>query len=254
MDGLVQAWQEFQTSNPPPYVLLGDEIILEDTSLYRCHTSWEDYIADDDFDRPGDNRLHLGLLPLPYVGNLKEASIFILMLNPGFGPQNYYVEYKTDSRKRLVDNLQQRSQGALLMDPEDAWLGGYSYWNRKLREIILSVAKEEGKSFSVARKEISKKIAMLELSPYFSTSYSLPAKIEQGLRSVKLAQSYARDVLVQRAKDNECLIVVTRAVKRWNLEQHKNIIQYNSNEARGASLSLSSRGGHAIRKFLQSHS
>ena len=33
--------------------------------------------------------LHLRLTPVPYVGNLTKADIFLAMINPGLGPQDY---------------------------------------------------------------------------------------------------------------------------------------------------------------------
>jgi hypothetical protein len=48
--------------------------------------SWEEATQDPNFCEPGDSRLHLGLLPQPFFGNVREASIYVLLLNPGLGP------------------------------------------------------------------------------------------------------------------------------------------------------------------------
>jgi len=87
MHALLEAWKDFDASRRP-HVLLGDEAILADDRRICRYDGWHGFIANPDFGKP-DRRLHLDLLPIPFVGNLEAASIFLLLLNPGFGPHDY---------------------------------------------------------------------------------------------------------------------------------------------------------------------
>lgn len=46
-----------------------------------------------------DSSLHLGLLPVPYQGNLSKADVFVIMLNPGLGLSDCQTE-EDEGRKR----------------------------------------------------------------------------------------------------------------------------------------------------------
>jgi len=93
MHALLSAWQEFELDRPP-YVLPGDETILSKTDVFCRFAGWDGLIADPEFGTPGNSRLHVDLLPIPFVGDLRSASVFLLMLNPGFGPHDYFGEYR----------------------------------------------------------------------------------------------------------------------------------------------------------------
>jgi len=55
-----------------------------------------------------DPRLHLKLVPQPYAGDLGNARIVVLLLNPGLGYTDYWGEMnKTGFRERLEKNLLQ---------------------------------------------------------------------------------------------------------------------------------------------------
>lgn len=251
MHTLISAWNRF---NPEqlPYVLPGDEAILDQVDLYCRHTGWDNFIAEPNFGMPGHSQLHLDLLPMPFVGNLKTASIFVLMLNPGFGPHDYFGEYMIpDYRTALLDNLRQtRSNSFLFLDPRFSWHGEYDYWHTKLRDVIVTFARNVGISYGQARRFFQSNIAALELVPYHSVSFAVPHRVLTSLRSVQLVRAFVSEELLPRARAGECLLVVTRAVKGWKLPTHKNVIAYTASESRSAHLSPQSRGGTSILNFL----
>jgi hypothetical protein len=55
---------------------------------------WLEAYRSLDYCASHDRRLHLGLLPQPFFGDLRRASIYVLLLNPGLGPDDYYDEYE----------------------------------------------------------------------------------------------------------------------------------------------------------------
>jgi len=99
---LITAWRRFD-SKRVPHVLDGDEELVSGGSVTSCvYKSYPAYIRSSAFGVT-DGQLHLGLLPMPFVGNLERASIFILMLNPGVGPHDYFGEHGlTEYRDALL--------------------------------------------------------------------------------------------------------------------------------------------------------
>ena len=97
----------------PPYLFPGDRQLLESDEgeglLLTCR-SFEEYAVSNNFGRRDDKSLHVGLLPLPYLGDLRSASIFILMLNPGLSPGDYFAEqYWPELRRAVMNNLRQEN-------------------------------------------------------------------------------------------------------------------------------------------------
>jgi hypothetical protein len=91
---LVTAWRNWQPGLPP-YLLDGDESLLPKTGSSRriaTHSSWEAYIGEAGFGVRGDTRLHLGLIPVPFAGDVERGRVFVLLLNPGLEPDDYFAE------------------------------------------------------------------------------------------------------------------------------------------------------------------
>jgi len=246
---LIQAWRRFDTSHRP-FVLKGDEPILR--WARRC-SSWKDYSRNPDFGQPEDGQFHIDLLPVPFAGNLAKASVYVLLLNPGFGPHDYFGEYEIPAfRRARIANLRQPPRVQFLdLTPAFSWHGGFRYWHGRLTALISAFASSTRLSYGESRQFFANEIASVELVPYHSKTFHLPRKIVTNLRSVELAQQFVREVLLPRAKGNECLIVVTRSSGYWGLTKARNIVLYEGSETRSAHLSPNSRGGSAILRFLQ---
>lgn len=251
MHELISAWSGVATDRAP-YLLPGDEAVLGTNGLVCRFNGWDSFVADPDFGARGKSRLHLDLLPMPFVGNLKTSSVFLLMLNPGFGPHDYFGEYCVPEYRSVAEqNLRQHKDSSFFfLDPQFSWHGGFDYWHTKLCELIAALSKRTAISYGQARRSFQTQIAAIELAPYHSVNFALPDRVIKKLRSVQLARTYVHDELVPRARSGECLLVVTRAVKRWQLPQHRNIVTYTGSEARSAHLTPKSRGGAAMLEFL----
>src|SRR5688572_28264578 len=93
---LIERWRECNLESPP-YLFPDDkpEIINRVAQTYQ---SFDEYTASIEFEA-SSAKLHIGLLPNPYTGNLAKASIFILMLNPGLSPGDYYAEQNLEFRQ-----------------------------------------------------------------------------------------------------------------------------------------------------------
>lgn len=139
----------------------------------------------------------------------------------------------------------------MYLNPRFSWHGGFDYWHTKLRDIIVALAQTSGIPYGRARQFFQSRIAALELVPYHSVNFTVPSRIFNSLRSVQLVRSFVHEELLPRARAGDCLVIVTRGVKHWQLPKHRNIVAYTTSEARSAHLSPNSRGGSAILKFLR---
>lgn len=249
---LVSAWRSMPLSTPP-FVLPGDEAILEN-GLCHPYRAYADFISDPEFGRLSPTQFHTGLLPMPYSGDIARAQIYILALNPGFTPRDYYAESMDRSlRQERTCQLKQQNFDDKFpwspLNPEHLWSS--DYWSRRFRDMAVALAEQRNISFSTAISRISRKIAVLEFVPYHSKSFGVPSRVLEQLRSPQLMFSFVHDYVVPKAKQDRAIIIVTRQVKRWNLPKHKNIITYTPAQARSAHLNLKSPGGKAIAKKLK---
>ena len=107
---LLAEWAAWQPTTAP-HVLEGDRLVLSSqrsTESSLTTTSWTEAYRRGDFCAPNDRRLHLGLLPQPFCGDLRSASVYVLLLNPGLGPSDYFAEYEGPGfRDAWLANLRQ---------------------------------------------------------------------------------------------------------------------------------------------------
>jgi hypothetical protein len=238
MHHLIELWRKCPLDNPP-FILPGDENYLDKNDFY-VFRSLEEYTSSDAFGLKNDPRLHLGLIPVPYIGNLEKASIFILMLNPGFSHGDYFAEYNiAEYREAIIGNLRQSSFSAFL-NPHFAWQAGFEYWQKRLHEIVDLIAKNFHYSYQDALSLAEKNIACLELFPYHSKNFKAPEKMAC-MPSVQAIKDFVHEIVIPKVYADEAIAIVTRGVNRWNLLKHENIIFYKGGEPRAAYLTKESK-------------
>lgn len=245
---LVSAWRAVKP--PGPYVLPGDEQAIDRWGRKVDYSSFEQYCADTNFGRP-DKRLHLGLVPIPYMGNLQAATVFLLNAQPGLHPIDYFSEQRfTAYRRMLLNNLHQKDVKPFpFLGPELSWHSGGDYWVGRFGDLPLKLAGSSG-SLRAAREGLGERVAVLELVPYHGESFGVPDAVIDGLRSVALVQRFARENLLPRARNGEILVVVIRRQRDWGLPRLRNVVIYDSPHARGGYLTSKTPGGKEILRFL----
>src|SRR4051794_21540448 len=90
---LIAQWQDCPLASPP-FVLPGDSEVVDAsafTAFRHPDYSYTEFVESPAFASPGI-RHHLGLIPIPYVGDIQRAVIYVLLLNPGFSPDDYFGE------------------------------------------------------------------------------------------------------------------------------------------------------------------
>jgi hypothetical protein len=247
---IIDYWKLFKI-NEWPYIHQSDSVLKSQRS-YK-YKNYEDYISSKDYGQI-DSRFHFGLLPSPYCGDILNASIYILMLNPGFSSIDYYAEqYCNKFREAEINCLNQNENIEFpfyCLNPEFIWTGGGAYWENKLNDIIKENSKIKNINYIDSTREISQKVALLELIPYHSLSYQLSGKIEAQVESKNIMKNFVKDYVYKKVLNNNACIIITRKVKIWDLPNHNNIIAYEGGETRGAHLTSQSRGGHKILEYL----
>jgi hypothetical protein len=185
-------------------------------------TKFRQFLASQRFGDLTDHRFHFSLLPIPYLGDLNRADIFILQLNPGFNVNNYYAEWNVPAfRRRVERNVRQELDGVdfpfYSLDPELCWYSGYRWWEGKLRDIAATIANRKYKGrYLDALRELSRRIAVIELVPYHSIAFK-----EHRLVRVLPSTARARDLvqlnLLKRAPSGRVLVIAMRKVTAWGL-------------------------------------
>lgn len=254
--GLVAAWRTW-TPGARPYVLDADRPVMLDAKTAGAISnisSWRDAYSAPDFAAPGDTKIHLGLIPQPFGGDVMHASVYVLLLNPGLGPHDYYGEEVPEYREALLATLRQDFSPDrfpfMFLDPQFAWHGGFGWWHGKFAKLIKRMAIDGGETFADARARLAHAIASIELFPYHSAAFRERAGWLHRLESVKLAKQFVSSYVLPRVQRGEAIVIATRQTARWNLPERDGVVVYRSHEARSAHLTPDSPGGRAILKHL----
>lgn len=251
---LVQFWTDFDAEAEFLIHPADRAAILRSPKLTARYSSFDDYAASESFGERAA-RLHLALIPVPFVGELAKADVFVLLLNPGFGFQNYFGEYRVpEFRARLLANLRGENESYgfpfMFLDPSFCWDGGFVWWEQKFREIARKlVAKGIVKSYRAALQALSKRVAAVELFPYHSVA-SPPDRLVR-VPSAKAALHFVQEHLLERVMVGSATVVVTRRAAAWGIPAGTpNVVTYGGGQTRSASISLQTSGGQAILKRL----
>ena len=248
---IVRRWRKCNLEAPP--YLFPDDSLSALQSLATGHRSFKAYISSPEFGSGHEHALHIGLLPMPYAGNLAMASVFILMLNPGLSPGDYYAEHQPEFRRAHIRTLRQENAGDpfpfVFLDPRFSWHPGFGYWHNKFRAVIAALSGKRGVTYQQAMSTLARELACLELLPYHSKSFGAGTLLSR-LPSAVAMRAFVHDALLPKVKEGDALIIATRSAATWDLPHHKRIVVYDAGEARSAHLTPASRGGRAIMQHL----
>jgi hypothetical protein len=261
---LIKNWRkcEFEC---PPYFFPDDEPQIRNRFFFPTFAK---YVSSEEFGQSSDKSLHIGLLPIPFIGNLEKASIFVLMLNPGLSAGDYFAEQSMPKfREAQIRNLRQENSDDeypfFCLNPQFAWHPGFEYWKKKFDNITGELAKHKGITYQQAMSKLAKNVVCLELFPYHSKRF--PSVLSpKKLPSAVMIRNFVNERVLPKAINGEAIIIVTRGVKIWDLNLPKdknkniiipknkegNIIVYKPSEARSAYLTKTSPGGKAILNYF----
>jgi hypothetical protein len=223
--------------------------------------TFSQFITSDRFGTH-ETKFHLSLYPVPFTGDLRRADIFLLALNPGCDSADYWTETEPTSdterlcyRDRLKRNIRQDLEEMeylfFALDPKFAWSTGFVYWERKLGEVVWTIAKSYFENdYRMALQNLACRLAVVELVPYRSQAFGAHSLIKN-LPSVKAAKDFVAEAVLPAARAGKAMVIVTRQAESWGIPVGSGVTIYGRGEARGASLSPRTKGGEAILKFYE---
>lgn len=247
---LIKLWDSLDIYQRP-YVINEDKEFMKEISWN--FKTYKSMIKNRDKIRQfRKKRFHTGLLPSPFSGDIINARVYILALNPGLSDLDYYAEttnkeYLKEKIKKLKGNFGKSDYPFISLNPRYAWTGGGKYWLGKFEPIIDELIKTKG-SYDKAVKIIAQNVATLELVPYHSKSFG-NSSILNKLESVRIMKEFVDKFVLNKAAKNKAIVLVTRSIKEWGIKRNKNIILFENN--RNISFRLKTRGGEAMLKILQ---
>ncbi len=214
---LIKFWRELDIKQKT-FEHLDDDIDLN--KKYKNIYCYDDYIKNNLESRGNkskgeESKFHLNLIPIPYIGNIKEAKIYILMLNPGFRILDYYAESNDkELKKSLINNLRQENFDPeypfIFLNPKFLWHGGGQYYENRFKELIKEA---KGEQYSQKLSRVAKKVAVLQLVPYHSKA---DPKMKH-LESSRKIKNFVKNELLAKAGNEICIISV-RSRKCWGLD------------------------------------
>lgn len=156
----------------------------------------------NDTQKKGDTKIQLHLQPEPFIGNLSEAKLFLLALNPGFKGGEDGEDYWHSShrfRDLFSNNLSQgETDYPYYYLHEDTYFEkspGHIWCKRIFKELVQRIG----------AKSLSQKICCIQLHGYHSTKYK---DIE--LKSQELIFQKIREIC-----DANKPIIIMRSQKKW---------------------------------------
>ena len=185
--------------------------------------------SDDSFvhrrDRPFQERgldaVHTDIAPYPFVGNLRRADVWLLMLNSKLGPNDVREEgeepYHTLFWRNLKQDFSDQEYPLISLDPSLEGTGTYQYYNRTrgLAALIKALSDRANITLFEARRMLSQRLAIVELLPYRSSTF--PRNLRQ-LPSVNLARAAAREAALTK------LLVVPWGIEAWGLQSGPSVL------------------------------
>lgn len=160
-------------------------------------------------------KIHTQIMPSPFMGDVYNASVVILMLNPGYDPKediisdedglNYYNRYK-DWWKKEIQHIHTKPNLPFFALDEQ-YSKSSDYWVKKLKPLT-SISTNE---------KVARDICTIQFFSYHSQKYkSIHKKLikEAGFDNYLPSQKYNFQ-LVKDAISRNAIIIIARSKKIW---------------------------------------
>jgi len=160
-------------------------------------------------------KLHLELLPEPFVGNPK-APVYLLNLNPGFSKEDVKEHEKNKKLRECIfknnnRNYKHQKYPFYWLDPDLEKTGGGNWWRKILGQLLKEIDNDE---------LVSKSIFCVEYFPYHSKKY-------EKAKSPIPSQKYNENLIENAIKSNKLIIVMR------NEKTYSKIPDYEKHKAKG---------------------
>lgn len=201
-------------------------------SLEEAHS----HTASFDAEKALHKKLHINLVPLPFIGNIRSSYVYILYGNPGVATSDYNDDLQNSAHRAACErNLRGSGQGFFpLRTPSDN-TGVSDYWWPRMRKMAVRLSESLGISKSEAEDIVIKRVSVIEAVAYHSRSS--PGQWADSLPSSAAARHFVQHVLIPKARNQEIAILVWRRVDFWGIPANtNNVLTRNSSNARNSHL------------------
>lgn len=182
---MTNPWEKLE-KNSSEFILQEDRQIIKE---FNSKNSKEEF------------KIHTDILPFPFVGNVLEAPIVLLMLNPGYEQQErdngFYNEFKDIFWKQLNHKYDEMEYPYYCLNPV---IFSYSdYWPKRLKKAIIGITEQE----------FSKKVCNIQFFPYSSKNMDW-SYFKKTLKNNFLESQEYNFYLVRKAMERNALILFPR--------------------------------------------
>ena len=180
-------WSEFLDNPKQDYLILNDDRIVVDCFNENAK---EEY------------RIHTKIMPAPFMGNVLDSPVLLLLLNPGFDEEEERKGYYKLFRDYWEKEIQHEHPvpDLPLFCLEDKYTQFSDYWKRRLRFLIEATSKEK----------VAQNVALVQFFPYHTKKYkTIPKRISTDY----LASQQYNFHLVEKAIEREATIIMLRGKK-----------------------------------------
>lgn len=228
---LLEFWQK-ETFHKDTQILEADYAVLKNNNLLITKEDYVNSIRQYGYDAVKNSKqglqIHRDLPPEPFVGDLLNATAYIVSLNPGCAEREYNSETGW-GWQTLVDiaekNRKQEFDSALkfyYLDDILAKTGGGKYWindvlgertQHKLKGLVEKIARTKNLSFDQAKNLVSDSLCDIELCPYHSCRWGINPEILKTLPSVQQCLEFLKNTIVPAVLNGKKSLIILRHVK-----------------------------------------
>jgi len=181
------------------------------------------------------------LHPVPWVGPLKTAKVYLLFLNPWLSQDD--VDYEKSNPEFITilrNNIQDGLQPYFYLLERFNDHPGYR-WARRIFGSDIGESQTD-------------RFCIIQLVPYHSREGAAARALARKLPSTIAAREFVQKTPIPRVLDRQIGLVVARSTKLW-LGEHdaegESLIIYKGGECRAAFQTKGTRGGRLLRDLLR---
>lgn len=188
-------------------------------------------------------KLRLNVYPQHFVGDIDNAKIIILSLNPGYSTE-YYDAYKNSTNYEQIIKKNLEMEWPSFHAFELANESDLGYWGNKMKCWVEGYDKKDNEEIIESLKKITENIALAEFFPYHSKSYngmydklgkSTSSNSNRKIKDYLPTQKFLFEKIKKRIddKNDEVMIILTRSLAKWyeaieGLRDYKNCYEVNN--------------------------
>ncbi|MBO4746228.1 MAG: hypothetical protein J5613_04140 [Alphaproteobacteria bacterium] len=229
MNKLLKFWQSME-KQPNTEIVKEDYEILNRHNLLISANRWKQVCNDKTLKGERDAyKLHAELLAEPFDGDIENAKIYIVSINPHAG--NYLAEYTNNFyhpvlgpllEDKIIKNRYQQNKDYpfYYLDPKLIATGGGHWWRNQRLQGVIDVLKHDYDITDYEAAEfIAKNVFDLELCPYHSESWdsgSKDAEIISTLPSVQVALDFVKNTIIPGVIDGSKKLIMLNGTPTLN--------------------------------------